>query len=408
MNAYIHKNVRKGGTCYTVRLREIDSNGKKKESWFNDPETGKPFETKKKAEAFRTNLLHSVGSGTYVSKSNLLFSDWLEQYLDTVEVRLAPATFSSYRKNIRNHIIPRLGNVPVQKLTAQDLNKVYRVLLTEGKLTKSHGATSGLSARTVNYIHTIIGASLLEAVNQGIVARNVATLATAPKTQRNPEDVKHWTASELKTFLDSIEGHHFEDLFKFYAFTGCRRGEALNLSEREIDFDKGTVTLSGSVNRIDGKTVQGSTKTTRSFRTIEVDTDILRILDSQLEKRAIEKKALGSGYSDSNLVFADIDGTYLNPTRIYNQFVAVVKKLDVPEIPLHGLRHTHASILLANRVSVNYVAQRLGDTPATIMNTYAHVLPSEGNSAIESFSSTVTSAHENNNVVVAFKRKKAV
>ena len=408
MNAYIHKNVRKGGTCYTVRLREIDSNGKKKESWFNDPETGKPFETKKKAEAFRTNLLHSVGSGTYVSKSNLLFSDWLEQYLDTVEVRLAPATFSSYRKNIRNHIIPRLGNVPVQKLTAQDLNKVYRVLLTEGKLTKSHGATSGLSARTVNYIHTIIGASLLEAVNQGIVARNVATLATAPKTQRNPEDVKHWTASELKTFLDSIEGHHFEDLFKFYAFTGCRRGEALNLSEREIDFDKGTVTLSGSVNRIDGKTVQGSTKTTRSFRTIEVDTDILRILDSQLEKRAIDKKALGSGYSDSNLVFADIDGTYLNPTRIYNQFVAVVKKLDVPEIPLHGLRHTHASILLANRVSVNYVAQRLGDTPATIMNTYAHVLPSEGNSAIESFSSTVTSAHENNNVVVAFKRKKAV
>jgi integrase len=391
-----------------VRLREIDSNGRKKESWFNDPETGKPFETKKKADRFRTNLLHSVGSGTYVSKSNLLFCDWLEQYLDTVEVRLAPSTFSSYRKNIRNHIIPRLGNVPVQKLTAQDLNKVYRVLLTEGKLTKSHGATSGLSPRTVNYIHIIIGASLLEAVNQGIVARNVATLATAPKTQRNPEDVKHWTASELKTFLDAIEGHDFEDLFKFYAFTGCRRGEALNLSEREIDFDKGTVTLSGSVNRIDGKTVQGSTKTTRSFRTIEVDTDILRILDSQLEKRAIEKKALGKGYSDSNLVFANVDGTYLNPTRIYNQFVAVVKKLDIPEIPLHGLRHTHASILLANRVSVNYVAQRLGDTPATIMNTYAHVLPSEGNSAIESFSSTVTSAHENNNVVVAFKRRKAV
>ena len=197
-------------------------------------------------------------------------------------------------------------------------------------------------------------------------------------------------------------------MFRFYAFTGCRRGEALNLSEREIDFDKGTVTLSGSVNKIDGKIVQGSTKTTRSYRTIEVDTDILRLLDSQLEKRAIEKKALGSGYSDSNLVFANVDGTYLNPNRVYNQFVAVVTKLDVPEIPLHGLRHTHASILLANRVSVNYVAQRLGDTPATIMNTYAHVLPSEGNSAVESFSSTVTSAHENNSVVVAFKRKKAV
>jgi len=408
VNAHIHKNTRKSGTSYSVRLVETDSTGKKKESWLNNPDTGKPFATKKLAEAFRTNLLHTVNSGTYVSKSNLLFGEWLEQYLDTVKVRLAPSTFSSYRKNVRNHIIPRLGNIPVQKLTAQHLNKVYRELLTEGKLTKSHGASAGLSPRTVNYVHTIIGASLLEAFNQGLVARNVATLATAPKTQRNPEDVKHWTASELKTFLDSIKGHHFEDLFRFYAFTGCRRGEALNLSEREIDFDKGTVTLSGSVNKIDGKIVQGSTKTTRSYRTIEVDTDILRLLDSQLEKRAIEKKALGSGYSDSNLVFANVDGTYLNPNRIYNQFIAVVQKLDVPEIPLHGLRHTHASILLANRVSVNYVAQRLGDTPATIMNTYAHVLPSEGNSAVESFSSTVTSAHENNSVVVAFKRKKAV
>ena len=408
MNAHIHKNTRKSGTSYSVRLVETDSTGNKKETWFNNPETGKPFATKKLAEAFRTNLLHTVNSGTYVSKSNLLLGEWLEQYLDTVKVRLAPSTFSSYRKNIRNHIIPRLGNIPIQKLTAQHLNAVYRELLTEGKLTKSHGASAGLSPRTVNYVHTIIGASLLEAFNQGLVARNVATLATAPKTQRNPEDVKHWTASELKTFLDSIKGHHFEDLFRFYAFTGCRRGEALNLSEREIDFDKGTVTLSGSVNKIDGKIVQGSTKTTRSYRTIEVDTDILRLLDSQLEKRAIEKKALGSGYSDSNLVFANVDGTYLNPNRVYNQFVAVVTKLDVPEIPLHGLRHTHASILLANRVSVNYVAQRLGDTPATIMNTYAHVLPSEGNSAVESFSSTVTSAHENNSVVVAFKRKKAV
>ena len=408
MNAYVFKNTRKSGTSYSVRLVETDSTGKKKESWLNSPDTGKPFATKKEAEAFRTNLLHSVNSGTYVSKSNLLFGEWLEQYLDTVKVRLKPSTYSSYRKNIRNHIIPRLGNIPIQKLTAQHLNKVYRELLTEGKLTNSHGTSSGLSPRTVNYVHTIIGASLREASNQGIVARNVATLATAPKAQRNPEEVKHWTPSELKTFLDAIQGHRLEALYTFYAFTGCRRGEALNLSEREIDFEKGTVTFTGTINKIDGVIVQGSTKTTRGYRTIQVDTDILRLLDTQLEKRAIEKKALGSGYRDSNLVFANVDGTYLYPERITRVFSEIVSKLDVPRIPLHGLRHTHASILLASRCSINYVAQRLGDNPATIMNTYAHVLPNEGNSAVDNFLATVTNAHEENNVVVAFKRKKAV
>jgi integrase len=180
------------------------------------------------------------------------------------------------------------------------------------------------------------------------------------------------------------------------------------LSEREIDFEKGTVTFTGTINKIDGVIVQGSTKTTRGHRTIKVDTDILRLLDTQLEKRAIEKKALGSGYSDSNLVFANVDGTYLYPERITRVFSEIVTKLDVPKIPLHGLRHTHASILLASRCSINSVAQRLGDNPATIMNTYAHVLPNEEGFAVDNFLATVTSAHETNNVVVAFKRKKAV
>jgi integrase len=408
MNAYVYKNVRKSGVSYSVRLVETDSTGKKKESWINNPDTNKPFDTKKEAEAFKASLLHSVNRGTYVSKTNLLFGEWLEHYLDTVKVRLKPATFASYRKNIRNHIVPRLGNVPIQKLSAQQLNKVYRELLTEGKLTTSHGANLGLSPRTVSYIHTIIGASLREALNQGIVSRNVATQATPPKAQRNPEDVKHWTPSELKTFLDTIKEHPLEALYTFYAFTGCRRGEALNLSEREIDFEKGTVTFSGTISKIDGKIVQGSTKTTRGHRTIQVDSDILRLLDSQLEQRDNEKKALGVGYKDSNLVFANVDGTYLYPERITRVFSQIVDKLDVPRISLHGLRHTHASILLASKSSINYVAQRLGDNPATVMNTYAHVLPNEGNTAVENFLATVTSAHENNNVVTAFQRKKAV
>jgi integrase len=408
MNAYVYKRTLKSGSFYWVRLVEVDSNGKKKETWLKNPDTGKPFNTKKEAEALRISLLHTVNSGTYVSKSNLLFGDWLEQYLDTVKLRLKPATFSSYRKNVKNHIQPRLGNIPIQKLTAQHLNKVYGELVAEGKLTKAHGTNAGLSHRTVSYIHTIIGASLREAFNQGIVSRNVATLATPPRAQRNPEAVKHWTPSELKTFLDAIKGHRLEALYTFYAFTGCRRGEALNLSEREIDFEKGTVTFTGTINKIDGKIVQGSTKTTRGHRTIEVDKDILRLLDSQLIKRDSDKKALGDGYKELNLVFANLDGTYLYPERVTRAFSEIVQKLGVPKIPLHGLRHTHASILLASRCSINYVAQRLGDNPATVMNTYAHVLPNEGNLAVENFQATVENAHLNNQVETAFKRTRKV
>jgi integrase len=408
MNAYVYKKTRKKGVAWYVRLVDTDNTGQRVEEWLTNPDTGKPFKTKKEAEAHRIKVLNSVHTGSYVSSSNLTVEEWMTLYLDTVKVSLKPSTYSSYAKNVRNHIVPHIGHLPLQKLTAQHLNTLYRRLLEEGRLSTAHGTSKGLSPRTVKYVATIIGASLREAFNQSLVTKNVATQATPPKPQRNPERVWHWNENELATFLNAIEGHPQETLFRFYAFTGCRRGEALALTERSIDFEKGTVTLSATVNKIDGELVTGSNKSSRGFRTIAIDSELLRLLDRELEQRANEKRLLGSGYVDNNLVFAKIDGTHLyteRPTRVFRD---LVDRLDVPRITLHGLRHTHASIMLAQGRSINFVAKRLGDDPTTVMKTYAHVLPTEEATAVEDFLSGVKTAHQQSDTVSQLQSKKAV
>jgi len=394
MNVLLRKNTLKKRISWSVIVREVDQKGKRKDSYYSNPDTGKAFETKKQAKDFATELESSINNRAFVKRSEITFEEWLKVYLDTVEIKLKPSTFASYKGKIRVHIVPNLGHIPLQELEGHHLNAFYIELGKSGRKSFAHSRGAGLSPRTIEYIATIIGASLQEGVKQGVLARNVAKFATKPKVQRNPEAIKFWTPAELAIFLEAIEGHPLENLYRFLAFTGCRRGEALYLSERAIDFEKGKVTLSGTVGRVEGKLLVGSNKSERGYRTIEVDRELLKLLDRELEKRASEKKLLGRGYESQNLVFAEPNGGYINPTRATRVFGEIVAKLDLPRITLHGLRHTHCSILLANGSSINYVAKRLGDDPATVMKTYAHILPSEGVEAVEGFLNLLNEAKE--------------
>lgn len=392
MRTEIRKNIRHSGVNWSVLLVETDSKGKRKVTVYSDPDTKKPFKTKKAAQQYKTEIDNAIGTKSLVRRSLITLEEWNQKFLETKGITLKPATVSSYEKNIRVHINPALGKIPIQDLEVQDINTFSGLLLSSGRRVFSHSKKEGLSERTVQYIQTILQASLEEAVRQGLLVRNVAKLATKPKVQRDPERVKFWTPEELAIFLEAIKGHELERLFRFYAFTGCRRGEALFLTERDIDFNAGTVTFRGTVGKIDGKQAIGSNKSDRSFRKIRVDKELLKLLDLELQQRAKERKALGIGYKDKNLVFAEVDGDYLHserPTRIFRE---IVSNLDLPKITLHNLRTTHSSILLAEGFSVNYVAKRIGDDPATVMKYYAEILPSEETEAIERFSSTISAA----------------
>jgi integrase len=186
---------------------------------------GEKWFTKRAAQdALRAKLVDAA-RGELVDPSRQPVGDYLEEWLDGL--RLAPSTVASYRKNVRLHVRPRLGTVPLSMLTTEKINLLYRELERSGRA--DHRAGEGLSPRTTRYVHTILSAALAAAVRSHRLARNPAATATPPTARqaRSPE-MHPWAAAQLAAFLGWARDH--ADNFALWhtlAMTGARRGEVL-------------------------------------------------------------------------------------------------------------------------------------------------------------------------------------
>ncbi len=171
-------------------------------------------------------------------------ASYLEGWLDGL--RLAPSTVASYRKNIRIHVTPHIGDTRLDELTGTHLTRLYRQLETEGRADKS----GGLSPRTVRYVATIVGAALKAAVTDELIPSNPATRAKPPSVREAAApEMRTWSSDELAAFLEWSRKRDDELRMGWVvlAMTGMRRGEALALRWRDVDFDAGSVAVRRSV-----------------------------------------------------------------------------------------------------------------------------------------------------------------
>ena len=165
---------------YVVVELPRDSGGRRRQKWHGG------FGTRKEAEAARAKQVHELNLGTYVEPNALTFSEWVQQHwLPTVQSRVKPSTFDSYRRNLELHVLSRLGDQQLRQLTPTMLNRLYADLLSGGNR-KTDG---GLSAKTVRYIHTIIHKALADAVDADMVGTNVATLSKPPRPAAPPSEI---------------------------------------------------------------------------------------------------------------------------------------------------------------------------------------------------------------------------
>ena len=165
-------------------------------------------------------------------------------------------------------------------------------------------------------------------------------------------------------------------LWRFLAMTGCRRGEALGLTWRDLDIENGRVAIVRALVPIDGRLVETEPKTKRGRRLIALDAETVAVLREQAAIQLSEQQALGDGWIDSARVFTAENGAQLHPERISALFRRLVAAAALPPIPLHGLRHTYASLALAKGVNPAIVSRRLGHaTVAFTLDIYSHVLP---------------------------------
>lgn len=349
------------------------------------------FTTRKAAATALREEIRKTERGEWVEPSKQRLDAYLEDWI--AGQRLSSSTLASYRKNIRLHIAPHLGATPMSRLTGSAIDVWMRKLESSGR---ADGA-GGLSARTVRYVFTILRAALSDAVKHGRLATNPTDRATPPSpSEARPPEMKAWTASELSRFLAWAESRDRELAlaWRVLAVTGMRRGEVLSLRWRDIDFDRGTAEVRRSVGVVktkgQGEVIEeGPTKTGRA-RKVDLDPSTVTALRSYRANRGGLALTLAR---DDALVFGTLDGSVRHPERFSRRFTEQVAQARralgedaLPTIRLHDLRHTHASLLLADGVPVKVVSERLGHASPTItLGVYQHVMPGMGKEAADRF-----------------------
>jgi integrase len=196
--------------------------------------------------------------------------------------------------------------------------------------------------------------------------------------------MKTWSADELHRLLEATAGDPLHPAFLLLATTGMRRGEALGLRWSDVDLDRGRASIRQTVIAVDHKVQFGSPKTGKSRRAVELDARSVAVLRSHRQRHLELRMSLGAGWDQSALVFSKPTGEPLHPERFSRSFDRIVKRLGLPHIPLHGLRHTWATLALRAGVHPKVVQERLGHATISItLDIDSHAVPAMQTDAAE-------------------------
>ena len=239
-------------------------------------------------------------------------------------------------------------------------------------------------------VHLIIRGALGDAVRRGLITRNVALVAHAPRLRSIPKvEQQAWTAEQLRAFLRAAAGHRLFPALWLSAMTGVRRSELLGLRWTDIDFQRATVSINRGLVAIGYELHESRGKTDNSRRRIDLDPTTITVLRGWRALQAAEYDAVG--IDDPGWVFADAEGRPIHPHAISQAFERIARRAGVPVIRLHDLRHTHGTLLIKDLVPVKVVSERLGHANiAFTIETYQHVLPGMQRDAARTFEALVT------------------
>jgi integrase len=302
---------------------------------------------------------------------------WLE---DSVKPSVRPTTHQQYHQHVRLYLGPSLGRHQLPKLSPQHVQSFVNERLK-----------TNLSPRTVQLSLVILRHALDTAMKWDLVGRNVAKLVDSPRVKHH--EITPLDPIQARKFLGAAKGRRLEALYSVALSLGLREGEALGLRWKDIDLESGQLTIRQIVQRIGGKRfgtgpgklVFSEPKTDRSRRTLQMPDLLVKSLRAHRSRQLQERLAAGSAWVDHGLVFTTTIGTPLEGRTAVTDFKRILVKTNEPKIDakilmstrFHDLRHSAASLLLAQGVQLRAIMELLGhSTIALTANTYSHVMPS--------------------------------
>lgn len=358
----------KNGRYYAV-LNYRNAEGQRKTKWIalGLPEKG----NKRKAEAELARLRAEFEPPKEVGdlSSDMLFADYLLEWLEIAKGRLAVATYSSYAAMIKKPVGPYFHqrNLTLRELEARHLQMFYSEMLRKVK------------PNTVIHYHAIIHSALKYAVKTDMLVQNVADKVDRPK--KNSFQPVFLSAEEMQKMFEALRGTKLELPVLVAAFYGFRRGEVLGLKWDAIDFERGTISVIRTVTTItlDGKQTeieQQSAKTKSSLRTLPLIGSFREYFLQVKEAQELNKQVCGNCYNHEydGFVFVDELGERMRANYLTSAFPKFLESHGLRRMRFHDLRHSCASLLLANGVPLKHIQEWLGHSDfTTTANIYAHL-----------------------------------
>jgi integrase len=312
-----------------------------------------------------TAALKARQDGLPIVGERLTVGQYLGQWLGAVRPTLRPESYRRYEEMCRLHIIPEIGRTPLARLAPGQLQRLYASKLE-----------AGLSGTSVQLLHGVVHKALDQAARWGLAPRNVADLVTAPR--RTTPEMRTLTPEEASRLLEAARGERLEAFFVLAITSGLRLGELQALRWKDCDLNAARLRVTATYQgNIDGQPVFAQPKTAKSRREIHLSALAIATLQQHRLAQLRDRYRAANLWEDHGLVFATLTGRPLDGNNVRQRaFRRLLERAGLPPMRFHSLRHTAATLLMAEGVPIKVASEMLGHADiTTTLRTYSHVLP---------------------------------
>lgn len=348
--------------------------------------------TKKDVEVELAKFVTEVQNGLIIDGKSLKFSEFTEIWKrDYGSKELAPSTYKRYCRILETRLLPYFGHFYINKIRPTDIMKFYDLLEKDTQLVRKKGNNGSktkkpLSGKTILEHHRLLRAMLHKAVYWQLIVTNPAERVQPPKA-RKPKR-RSYDDEQTKILLENLEllpneATKYKVAIILTVFTGVRLGELMGLEWQDVDFKNGIISINRSSQYLaDMGVFTKVPKTESSIREIAIPEFIISLLEEYNLWYEEQKSIYGELWTNSDRLFVQADGKPMHPSTISKWFVKYVGQIGLPVINFHGLRHTNASLLVAQNIDIAVISARLGHAQiSTTLDFYLHPLLSHNRKA---------------------------
>ena len=320
--------------------------------------------TKAECVAKLESLKESVTPATSVKvRADMPFGEWMTFWYETCcKPAVRPNTRTGYENNIRLYIRPRLGDIPLNKLTTNDIQQFINWMRQDGRSEYRESRGEGLSANTIRHCCGLCRRALEKAVTEKLIVRNPAEECKLPPARRM--EMRLLSREELQKLLIQAKAEGYYEVFLLELTTGLRVGELMALQWDDLNFNTGELRIERQIYQIKGELLIQPPKNKASIRTVILPPAVVTAL----------KKYKQTVFSRWMFPSPKKEDAPIAPSVASHRLAKILKHAGCKKVRFHDLRHVFATNALEHGMDVKTLSTVIGHvSSATTLNVYAHV-----------------------------------